>query len=240
MAGPEQSFVPDAAAVEQALEGTQMLVLCNPGNPTGAFLPRSQLMNLVKACAERDVLCVVDESFIELARDGEEHSLKQDAVYCPGLVVVDSFSKAWGMPGLRVGYAISSHGELVRQMTAAGPRFGVNGPAQAAALAALRQPQHLEKARALLETERPWLTEQLRGLGLQVFDSRVNFVLVHGPEGFANTLAAAGLAVRSCEAFYGLDSSWCRLAVGTRADNERLVEKLRQICPQQPEEEAAQ
>ena len=56
----------------------------------------------------------------------------------------------------------------------------------------------------------------------------------------AHVLAAAGLAVRSCEAFYGLDSSWCRLAVGTRADNERLVEKLRQICPQQPEEEAAQ
>lgn len=67
----------------------------------------------------------------------------------------------------------------------------------------------------------------------------MNFVLVHGPEGFANTLAAAGLAVRSCEAFYGLDSSWCRLAVGTRADNERLVEKLRQSCPQQLEEEVA-
>ena len=235
LAGPEQEFVPEAGAVEQALEGAQMLVVCNPGNPTGALLPRSSLMNLVKLCAERDVLCVVDESFIELARDGQEHSLKQDAVYCPGLVVVDSFSKAWGMPGLRVGYAISSHEELVRQMAAAGPRFGVSGPAQAAALAALRQPEHLEKTRALLETERPWLTEQLRQLGLTVLDSRVNFVLVQGPAGFADTLISAGLMVRSCATFHGLDSSWCRLAVGTRADNERLVEKLRQICTRQPE-----
>ena len=63
----------------------------------------------------------------------------------------------------------------------------------------------------------------------------MNFVLVQGPAGFADTLISAGLMVRSCATFHGLDSSWCRLAVGTRADNERLVEKLRQICTRQPE-----
>lgn len=229
LASPEKEFAVDLQALNDALEGARMLVICNPGNPTGALLPRSQMMQLVKACAQRDVLCVVDESFMELAKDGSEHSLKQDAVYCPGLVVVDSFSKAWGMPGLRIGFAVASHEELVRQMIAAGPRFGVNGPAQAAALAALRQPEHLEKARALLETERPWLTEQLRALGLKVFESRVNFVLVQGSEGFAGKLTKAGLTVRGCSGFYGLDDSYCRVAVGTRADNERLVEKLRQI-----------
>lgn len=229
MTGPDAEFQPDMQELERQLEGAQMLIVCNPGNPTGTLLPRSKMMQLVKLCAERDVLCVVDECFMELARDGGEHSLKQDAVYCPGLVVVDSFSKAWGMPGLRIGFAVSSHEELVRKMIAAGPRFGVNGPAQAAALAALRQPEHLEKARALLETERPWLTEQLRALGLRVFDSRVNFVLVQGPENFEEKLTRGGLAVRGCSGFYGLDASWCRLAVGTRADNERLVEKLRQI-----------
>ena len=226
---PKAGFVPEWDEVDKALEGAQMLILCNPGNPTGVLLPRDRMMQLIKICAQRDVLCVVDECFMELALDGAEQSLKQDAMYCPGLVVIDSFSKSWGMPGLRIGYAVCSNEELVRRMEAAGPRFGVNGPAQAAALAALRQPEHLEKARALLETERPWLTDQLRALGLEVFESRVNFILVKGPEGLEDMLREAGLQVRGCSGFYGLDSSYCRLSVGTRGDNQRLVEKLQRI-----------
>lgn len=226
---PEQDFALDMEQLLGDLENAEMLFLTNPANPTGKLLPREQMMKLVQVCTEKEILCVVDESFMELAADSEEHCLKQDAMYYERLLVLDTFSKTYAMPGLRVGFAVSMNGALLEKMAQCGQMFAVSAPAQAAAIAALEQTGYLTDTIAMLEQERLWLTRQLQELGLTVFESKVNFVLVQGPDEFCTMLRQNGVVTRDCSAMEGLDSSYCRIAVRDRQANEQLARRLGQL-----------
>lgn len=226
---PGQNFEPVSEQLLKDLENADILFLANPANPTGSLVPRDQMMKLVQLCTEKKILCVVDESFMELTDDGEEQSLKQDAMYYPQLLVLDTFSKAYAMPGLRVGFGVSMNGQLLEKMAKCGQMFAVSAPAQAAAIAALEQTDYLAQSRALLEQERPWLMNRLRELGLTVFESRTNFILVQGPDDFYTLLLQNGIQTRDCRGMNGLDGSYCRIAVKDRQANELLARRLSEL-----------
>lgn len=230
---PQQDFKLDVQQLKNQLtDDLDLLFLCNPGNPTGKLVNRETLMQLVQHCAEKNILCVVDESFMEMTQSGEDESLKQDAVYCPKLLVLDSFAKAWAMAGLRVGFCISSDVELLHKMANCGQPFGVSAPAQAAAQAVLQQQEYLQKTRKLLKQEIPWMQEQLEQLGLKVFPTQTNFFLVQGPAGLEPLLQQSGIVVRSCSEMAGTDDSYCRIAVKRHSQNQILIERLKKIKEQ--------
>jgi histidinol-phosphate aminotransferase len=187
-----------------------LVFLGNPTNPTSVLHPASVVRSLLRP--GRTV--VVDEAFLD-AVPGEPESLAEERL--PGLVVVRSLTKTWGIAGLRAGYLLAES-SVVARLRAVQPPWSVSTPA-AVALVACSRPSALEEAEKLAvtaESDRDFLVTGLWSLGIEVAGHpRGPFVLIRIPDGAAvrARLRDAGYAVRRGDTFPGLDPDWLRLAV---------------------------
>lgn len=206
----------------------RILFLANPNNPTGSWLSLAEIESLL-AAAGPETLVVVDEAYQEYVIEEEPRSAVALLPRYPQLVVTRTFSKAYGLAGLRLGYLLA-HPEVAAVLERCRETFNVNQPAQEAALAALADKAHLAKVRAANAAEREHLAQALARLGLRVLPSRANFVLVRFGEGAAalgEALLERGIVLRPLLA-YGL-KHYLRVTVGRREENERLLTVLQAL-----------
>jgi threonine-phosphate decarboxylase len=204
------------------------IVLCNPNSPTGQACEAGAVMQLARAAERRRVWLIVDETFAEYYEKG---SILSQARRLSRVIVLRSLTKFYGLPGLRVGYAISQ-ADVCRRLCGQLPPWSVNAIAQVAAMAALKDDGHARRSRSFVVRERARLTELLAGLpGCVVFPSHANFILMELPAGWRGRNLTAmlrwdGLLVRDCSVVPGLRSGSVRVAVRTRRENDRLVKAL--------------
>jgi histidinol-phosphate aminotransferase len=177
-------------------ERTRVVVICNPNDPTGTYVPSSELGALMSALPD-SVYVLLDEALVHFQDVEDLDACLRLVDAFPRLLVVRTFSKIYGLSGLRAGYAIGSDARL---LAAAGPVLGVNALTQAAVEHALRDgdPQ-VERRRRAVVRERHFLTGQLRALGADVTDSQANFLWIRmrdlsGDE-LANRLRKQGVIV---------------------------------------------
>lgn len=220
----------DPIEVSFALKDVDMAFLCNPNNPTGQIIPKQELLEIVKYAVQHGVRLVVDEAFMDV---NENHSIIKEAVQSSRLICLRAFTKFFGMPGLRVGYAVSDE-ETVAALRDGLEPWAVSIPAEHAAIAALSDWGHIKRTRRLIEKERERLHAALRILpGVEVFPSAANFILFKLISFDAPTLidrlGERGLLVRDCSYFPGLDNRYIRIAVRTRWNNLRLIKALREL-----------
>ncbi len=220
----------DAEAVGAKLGNGDLVVVCNPGNPTGTLYRQAELTVLMRNAEERGAAVMVDESFIPLTGHPEESVRGWVGEH---LWVVQSLTKLWGLPGLRLGCLIGPEKEL-GELTRLGDPWRVNLLAQEAGTYCLQHDGYLGQALALVERERLYLTRRLRAMGcFQVFDGAANYLLVRGldpqfqVEVFAHRLAARGVLVRRADNFHGLNERYFRIAVRKRAENRRLLDEIK-------------
>jgi histidinol-phosphate aminotransferase len=217
----------DLDAIAAALRAdTRLVYLANPNNPTGTWFDDAALERFL-ARVPATTLVVVDEAYSEyVTAPGLTSALPLLARH-PNLIVTRTFSKAYALAGLRIGYAISA-AEVAAVIERLRESFNANSLALAAAQAALADPAHVARARDWNRAERDWLGERLRALRLRVLPSQTNFVLVDF-EGDAAPVERAlferGVIVRPMGG-YGLGQC-LRVSVGRREENERLLEALR-------------
>jgi histidinol-phosphate aminotransferase len=208
---------------------TKVVFFANPNNPTGAYLGRAGFERLVNELSPRVVL-VADEAYFEFASAADYPDARQYLGRRPRLVVLRTFSKIYGLAGLRVGYAIGP-APLLDYVNRIRLPFNVSSPALAAALAALDDEEHVARAQAGNATELPRLAEALAALGLEVLPSQGNFLLVGlgAPEGrpFYQKLLHKGVIVRPLGG-YGLPRH-VRITVGTAAENARLLAAVKEV-----------
>jgi threonine-phosphate decarboxylase len=210
------------------LPAARRIWLCNPNNPTGQLWRRDQLAPWIAANPTADF--VVDEAFLPFRSDEQIYSLVNDVHWLPNLVVLRSLTKVYTLPGLRLGYLVTQPG-LAAKIQNQLPTWSVNIQAQAAGLAALRDQVFLTRTHTWLNTERPEFLMKLSALpGLDPVPSQANFFLLRLREDWAGSvadrLAERGIAVRDASNFVGLDHHYIRVAVRTRAENQRLVDEL--------------
>lgn len=220
MRDPEAGFALDPGAVP---EEADLVVLGRPDNPTGVVDPEATVGALCRP--GRTVL--VDEAFAELLPDASGLAGRRDL---PGLVVVRSLTKIWGLAGLRVGYLVGE-ADLVARLGAARQPWPVNALACRALLLCLELEGPRRRRAEAVAAEREQLIADLRGLpGLTVWPGRANFLLLRGPRpGLRRALLSRGVAVRRGETFPGLDASYLRVAVRDRASSQALVAALRRV-----------
>ncbi len=220
------------AMLDRAGESTRWFCLPNPNNPTSRYLDEPTLRRfLERVPAECGV--VLDEAYFELMDvddypDGVEVARERRGASGPTLVVLRTFSKAYGLAGLRVGYGIMPP-ELARELHKVRPSFNVNRPAQALARAALQEETFVRRSRERLGEARTRVTRELENRGMRVVDPSANFVLAEVPgdrtgDELCDALLRRGVIVRSMTP-YGLQDH-VRISFGTSSENRRLFDAL--------------
>jgi histidinol-phosphate aminotransferase len=207
---------------------TKLVYLCNPNNPTGVTYTRAAVARILDRLARG--LMIVDEAYFEFSG----MTVAPLVARHPNLVVTRSFSKAFGLAGVRCGYAIGSR-EVISRVNRIRNGKDVNALAQVAALAALEDIPHMRRWVAEVRRSRTWLVRSLRARGYDVRPSPANFVLVRvdDPASLVAGLRKQGVFIRDRSTLRGL-AGYVRVTVGTRRDSERFVAALDGLPPQVP------
>ena len=230
---PAQRFGHDLKAMSQAVQdnaNTKMVFIANPNNPTGTQLEHKALHEFMSNVPS-SVLVILDEAYIEYSPESNNRSLLDEF---DNVVIVRTFSKAYGLAGLRVGYALSSVAvaDLLNRIR---QPFNVSRIGLAAAAAALKDQDFIKNTRATNDEQMRWLEKQFDALGLGFIKSHANFIMVEVEVEMEDITAATiyqalleqGVIVRPL-ATYGLPN-WLRITVGLAEDNLRLIDTLRSI-----------
>lgn len=215
------SFDSDAV-IRCATQQTKILFLCSPNNPTGNVLDRAAMLDVIKAFPG---IVLVDEAYVEFS---QAESLVKEIGSFDNLVILRTFSKAWGLAGLRVGYAIAAR-PIVDYMLRVKPPYNVNTASQELAIDALANRARSDAALASIVRERESLSVRLSQFTFveRVYPSAANFLLVKMTDasGLYRFLLSHRIVVRDRSRIEGCEGC-LRITVGTSAENERLLEVM--------------
>jgi histidinol-phosphate aminotransferase len=225
IATPARHFGHDLTAMRAAIRpDTRIVWIANPNNPTGNFLPYREVRAFLEA-VPRDVVVVLDEAYNEYLPPAERVDTAAWIADFPNLVITRTFSKIFGLAGLRVGYALASP-EIADLMNRVRQPFNVNNLAIAAASAALDDHLFVAESYELNRRGMEQLVAGLKRLGLEHIPSHGNFVTFRAGDGATvnQKLLRQGVIVRPIGG-YGLPE-WLRVTIGTESENARFLEAL--------------
>ncbi|MDI6869192.1 MAG: histidinol-phosphate transaminase [Coprothermobacterota bacterium] len=227
---PTKDYGLDLKAMRQAItKRTAIVFVCNPNNPTGTLLRRREVEEFMESFPD-DVLVVFDEAYYEFAC-GEDFpdTIKYLRQGRKNVLILRTFSKAYGIAGLRLGYGIGPK-EVIETLNRIKEPFAVNLLAQVAGIKALEDQDFVRRTVQLVNEEKQYLYREFSRLGLPYVESYTNFVLLEVGEGakeVMNRLLHKGVIVRPCGG-YSLPRH-LRITVGTREQNERLIKALEEV-----------
>jgi len=229
---PEEGFSLDLARLETELaKGYDAFYLCNPGNPSGTLYPARLIEQVCGLCSAAKAFLVLDEAFMDFC---EEASAKHIVIENGNALILRSMTKFFGIPGLRLGYAMASE-PLCGRLCDLGVPWNVNTLALAAGTASLQDREYNQRTILFIDQERRFLSDLLGSFPqFKVYPSSANFLLVEIAGGMtarelARQLLPGLVIIRDCASFYGLTPQFFRIAVRTRAENERLAALLEKI-----------
>jgi histidinol-phosphate aminotransferase len=227
---PEKNYTADVDAMLAAVTPrTKLVFLANPNNPTGTYLPFDEVRRL-RAGLPPHVLLVIDAAYAEYVRRNDYEAGIELVATTENTVMCRTFSKIYGLAALRLGWLYGPP-EVLDALNRIRAPFNVASPAIEAGIAALEDTDHIERSRAHNERWLPWLTEEIRKLGLTVTPSVANFLLIHFPQTKGRTAADAdalltsrGLILRRVTPYKLPDA--LRMTVGTEEANRLVVAAL--------------
>lgn len=203
---------------------TRVVIVCNPNNPTGTSVGADAFDRFVAALPD-DVVLVVDEAYMEYARRADWPDALALVARRPATLVMRTFSKIYGLAGLRIGYGVGG-AELIGYLERGRHPFNVNALAAVAACAALEDEEHVRRSREANAQGMDWLVAELDALGVETWPSDANFLLARTGPGLYEPLLREGVIVRQ---FGGALTDCIRVSVGLPDENERFVKALRRI-----------
>jgi len=223
---PAKNHGHDLPAMLQAITPqTRVIFVANPNNPTGTLVPREEVIRFVNMVPDH-VLLVMDEAYIEFLDDPLDLASLVRLGVRPNLLLMRTFSKIFGLAGLRIGYGIG-HPDLVAALEKIRQPFNINSIAQAGALAALGDEEHIRKTRQNNFAGLEFFQRAFRAMKLEYVQSAANFILVRVGEGqrVFEAMQKQGVIVRPMGGY--LLPEWIRLSVGMPAENERGLKALK-------------
>jgi len=203
-----------------------IVFLCNPNNPTGRLADANLIEDMAELCEKRGSILFIDECFLDFTNAVSSKWLL-DKFY--NVVILKAFTKTYAMAGLRLGYMMSRNRFAMDAARDYAQAWSVSAPAQAAGIAALKAGLDFTETRRLIAGERKFLADSLAGLGLKVYPSDANFLLLKSDKPLKELLLKKGVLVRSCANFKGLDGNFTRICVSTRDNNEKLISSIKEV-----------
>lgn len=206
---------------------TKLVFISNPNNPTGTYVTKYEVEEFIRSLPS-NVILVLDEAY-DTFIDVDDFPKSTSYIRNNNVIVLKTFSKAYGLAGLRIGYALTKP-EFSSYMEIARLPFNVNSLAQAAAKAALSDKKFLQKTRSVILEGKSFLYESLAKLGVVFIPSVTNFILIDAGRdgvGVFKEMLKFGVIVRDMKQ-YGL-KNYIRLTIGTKKENERFIKVLRKV-----------
>ncbi len=232
----EDSFVVNDDYLASLDSSYDVVFLCNPNNPTGQLISKGLLEKILKKCIENNILMVLDECFIEFVENYEKYTMKSYIEKCSNLFILKAFTKSYAMPGLRLGYGLSSNGELLRKITDMGQPWAVSIPAQMAGVQALKETEYLEESLKEIKEEKDYLVSELNKLGIKNYKPAANYIFFnilkndrYDVSTFKKQLFEKGIIIRDCNNYVGIENGYYRIAVKSHSANVRLINALKSI-----------
>ncbi len=217
-----------SAMLEKINNKTKIIFIANPNNPTGTAVYAAEMNSFMNKIPE-NVVVVLDEAYYEFIEKSKfSDSLKyisQDR----NVIIIRTFSKMFGLAGLRIGYAISTP-LIIENMNKVRCPFNVNSIAEIAAIAALDDNEHIKETNKMITAEKKYLYRELEKIGLKFLSSETNFILIHiGKNAIPvfESLLKEGIIVRPM-GVYGL-GEWLRVTIGTHQMNLKFIKKLKSL-----------
>lgn len=215
--------------LDKITEDIDVVILCNPNNPTGILIEKQLLEKILKKCHETNTFLFLDECFLDFVVDGQQMSMKYNIKRNSHLMILKAFTKMYAIAGLRLGYCICSDVELIAKMRAVSQSWAVSVPAQAAGLAALQEDAFVAQTVEMIQKERQFLVSELENMGIVCYDSCANYVFFKSEKGLYKKLLEKGILIRSCHNYIGLYYGYYRAAVKQHSQNEILLKAIKEV-----------
>ena len=223
----KKDFAVDEGILEQIDDSTGMVFIADPNNPNGSLIDPELKRAITARCEECGAVLVIDECFYPLTEAGPGKSGIIDSA-----LHLRAFTKTFAIPGIRIGYMLSKNTELLDRIREHLPEWNVSRIAERtgeAAAKVLEETDYLRDSVNLINKERKYLSEQLEELGVRVYRSDTNYLLIKSEPGLYERLLEKGILIRRCANFSGLDDTYFRIAVRKHDDNVELIKILRQV-----------
>ena len=230
-----RGFNIEASTFANEMADAKLVFLCNPNNPTSMLIQPDTITEIIESAMKQNTLVFLDEDFLEFVENEKALSMINKITKYPNLFILRSFTKIFGLTGLRVGYGVATP-EIINLLSCAKIPWNVNCLAQTAAVAALKDEEHLKITRDLIKKEKAKLLLELSKISsFKIFPADANFFFINIKKSgltaaeLTSKLLSQGILIRDCTSFRGVDQYFVRVAVKTRVENERLIEVLKRI-----------
>lgn len=209
----------------------EIVFICNPNNPTGQLINSGTAEKIIMHCKKAGAFVVVDECFLDFVENKEEYSVVKLMEKYDNLIVLKAFTKIYAIPGIRLGYCMSSNKKLIEGLKASGPPWNVSAVAQSAGVAALEEREYVVRTVVYIKEQRKYLVEELNKLNVKTYDSYANYILfkIHDNIDLKEEMLKKGILIRSCSNYKNLGSDYYRIAVKTAEENKLFIEALKEI-----------
>ena len=228
----ENNFSIDLDEIQKNMDKFDSLFVCNPNNPNGKVKDLNELLDLM---VENDKLLIIDETFMEFVGEEEKYSLINRIEQTPNLFILKAVTKFFGMPGLRLGYGVTSNKQIIKNIYEYKEPWTINSFAENLSNYLFKDKEYIKSSKDYYINERKFMLEELGKISrLKVYDTDTNFVLIKLKDGEANSLKLElfekyNILIRDASNFIGLDKSYIRVAIKSHNDNKVLIESLRKI-----------
>jgi len=229
----EKTLKTDLAALLPHVKGAGMVYICNPNNPTATINSAQEIKDFIAEVKKTSptTAILIDEAYCDYVSDPSFETAIPVALATPGVLVARTFSKAYGMAGVRIGYAIGD-AATVKKMSAYKMPYNVNTFGVAAAVASLKDPQHIKEEAARNKAVRDFTVKALADLGYTSTDSQTNFIFTDigktmTAAAFRDACAAKGIMVG--RDFPPLEKTWARISLGTMEEMQKATEVFRSV-----------
>lgn len=223
----------DILGASEELEAGDVLIVCNPNNPTGSLILAEDLKTIAANLTRKNAYLVIDEAFIDFLEDDSDYSFLPFLRDHSNVIVVRSLTKFYAIPGLRLGYAVSYFTECFKDIKERRAPWGINVLADKAVPTLLRDYEYQSRTRDWVKKERTYLYQSLSMFSqINAVEPSANYIFFEylGQRDLREELRKEKIFIRSCSNYHVLGDSHYRVAVRSRLENDRLLNILKEIC----------
>lgn len=225
----ENNFYPQKDFLDFIDESIDVVIIVNPNNPTGQLCEKDFMKDILTKCKNTNTKVIVDECFIDFIDNTGYYSVKSYINDFNHLVILKAFTKIFAIPGVRLGYVLTTNIELLDKIRDAGQDWSVSVIAQRVGISILHEAEYIEKTKKIVQQQREKLITEFTKLGFEVFGSMANYIFFKASniKNLREIMLEESILIRDCSNYKGLSKGYYRVCVHSEKNNEKLIEILK-------------